>query len=100
MRDARRAVHKGPVLVGTIGDGLRSDSVPHGETTQIATRLAAAAQPGHILASERTLASADRGLHREQFSRIPTAWTATAPPLRGRGLFERVAAKAGLLVEI
>jgi class 3 adenylate cyclase len=50
----RAGVHTGPVTVGVIGRGLRSDYVSQGDTTNIAARLVGLAAPGTIAISSRT----------------------------------------------
>lgn len=50
----RAAAHTGPVTMGVIGHGLRSDYVSRGETTNVAARLVNMARGQQILASTRT----------------------------------------------
>jgi class 3 adenylate cyclase len=50
----RAGLHTGPVTMGVIGHGLRTDYVSRGETTNIATRLANMARGQQILVSQRT----------------------------------------------
>ena len=50
----RGGVHTGPVTMGVIGRGLRSDYVSRGETTNVAARLVNMARGQQILASTRT----------------------------------------------
>jgi class 3 adenylate cyclase len=50
----RAGLHTGPVTMGVIGRGLRSDYVSRGETTNMAARLVNMARGGHILVSTRT----------------------------------------------
>jgi class 3 adenylate cyclase len=91
----RIGVHTGPVVIGVIGNGLRTDYVPQGETTDVASRLIAAAQPGNILATASTLQHAEGSFFAVRLSG------------EGRGVYvvsgeaaERVDAEAGLLVEM
>lgn len=98
----RIGVHTGPVVVGIIGDGLRSDYVPQGETTTIAARLVAAARPGDVLASDRTLEHADGAFLARNFGEIPGDAAVDTPRafVVSAELRERVDAEAGLLVEM
>ncbi len=50
----RIGINSGPVVVGKIGDDLRMDYTAVGDTTNLAARLQAAAQPGAILISDHT----------------------------------------------
>jgi class 3 adenylate cyclase len=50
----RAGLHTGPVTMGVIGRGLRTDYVSRGETTNIATRLVNMARGQQILVSQRT----------------------------------------------
>jgi len=50
----RTGVHTGPVTMGVIGRGLRSDYVAQGETTSIAARLVSVAPADQILVSSPT----------------------------------------------
>src|SRR5262249_62380672 len=50
----RAGVHTGPVTMGVIGRGLRSDYVSRGETTNVAARLVNMARGQQILVSTRT----------------------------------------------
>jgi predicted ATPase/class 3 adenylate cyclase len=52
--DLRMGINGGDVVVGAIGDDLRMDYTAFGDTTILAARLEAAAQPGEILVSEET----------------------------------------------
>lgn len=48
----RMGVNTGPVVVGRIGDNLRMDYTAVGDTTNVAARLQALAEPGGICVSE------------------------------------------------
>jgi class 3 adenylate cyclase/tetratricopeptide (TPR) repeat protein len=50
----RMGINSGLVVVGTIGDDLRVDYTAFGDTTVLAARLQAAAEPGAILVSQQT----------------------------------------------
>src|SRR5262249_5522840 len=50
----RAGAHMGPVAMGVIGRGLRSDYVSRGETTNVAARLVNMARGQQILVSTRT----------------------------------------------
>src|SRR5438128_9952111 len=50
----RAGVHTGPVTIGVIGRGLRSDYVSRGDTTNVAARLVNMARGQQILVSTRT----------------------------------------------
>ena len=50
----RLGVNTGPVVVGRIGDDLRMDYTAIGDTTHLAARLQALAEPGNVLVSEST----------------------------------------------
>src|SRR5205814_106915 len=50
----RLGVNTGLVVVGRIGDNLRMDYTAQGDTTNLAARLQALAEPGTILASDAT----------------------------------------------
>ena len=47
----RIGINTGLVVVGKIGDDLRADYTAFGDTTVLAARLQAAAEPGEILLS-------------------------------------------------
>jgi len=49
---ARMGLNSGAVVVGKIGDNLRMDYTAVGDTTNLAARLLALAEPGQILVSE------------------------------------------------
>jgi class 3 adenylate cyclase/tetratricopeptide (TPR) repeat protein len=48
----RIGIHAGPVVVGKIGDDLRMDYTAVGDTTNLASRLQASAEPGAVLVSD------------------------------------------------
>jgi predicted ATPase/class 3 adenylate cyclase len=50
----RVGLNTGPVVVGRIGDDLRMDYTAVGNTTHVAARMQALAEPGQILMSEKT----------------------------------------------
>jgi class 3 adenylate cyclase/tetratricopeptide (TPR) repeat protein len=50
----RIGINTGPVVVGTIGDNLRTDYTAVGDTTNLAARLQQHAEPGTILISHAT----------------------------------------------
>src|SRR3989441_7317994 len=50
----RIGINTGPVVVGAIGRDLRMDYTAVGDTTNLAARLPALAQPGQIVVSART----------------------------------------------
>jgi class 3 adenylate cyclase/tetratricopeptide (TPR) repeat protein len=50
----RMGINTGPVVVGAIGHDLRMDYTAVGDTTNLAARLLAIAQPGQIVASQCT----------------------------------------------
>ena len=50
----RIGIDTGTVVVGKIGDDLRMDYTAAGDTTNLAARLQAAAEPGTVLVSENT----------------------------------------------
>jgi class 3 adenylate cyclase/DNA-binding winged helix-turn-helix (wHTH) protein/tetratricopeptide (TPR) repeat protein len=52
--DVRMGLHTGQVVVGTIGDDLRTDYTAVGDTTHTAARLHQAATSGQIIISEAT----------------------------------------------
>ena len=50
----RMGLNSGPVVVGSIGDDLRMDYTAIGDTTNLAARMEAMADPGRILLTENT----------------------------------------------
>ena len=51
----RVGIHTGPVVVGAMGSGARSETLALGDTTNIAARLEAAAAPDTVVISAATL---------------------------------------------
>lgn len=51
----RMGIHSGAVVVGTIGDKLRTDYTAIGDTTNVAARIQSVAEPGSILASAEVI---------------------------------------------
>jgi class 3 adenylate cyclase/tetratricopeptide (TPR) repeat protein len=86
----RIGINSGPVVVGTIGDDLRVDYTAFGDTTVLAARLQAAAEPGAVLLSQQTA-----GLVRGYFSLEEVAPVQvkerTVNPVRVTGLGPRTA---------
>jgi class 3 adenylate cyclase len=111
-RDVRRAhgvgflvrvgVHTGPVVVGVIGAGLRSDYVPQGETTSVAARLVSIAPAGEVLVSADTRESLNARFLLQEFGQVSA--DASAAPVRAwtvvGELRERVEADRESLAEV
>ena len=55
----RIGIHTGPVVVGVIGNGLRTDYTAGGNTTSVAARLLNFARPGQIVISAATRAATE-----------------------------------------
>ena len=97
----RIGLHTGPVVMGMIGDGLRSDYVPQGATTDMAALLIAAARPGEVLASQRTLEHADTVFVARSAGEIRRADGERVLTYAVMGeLEQRVDPEAGLFVEM
>ena len=56
----RIGLNSGHVIVGSIGDDLRMDYTAVGDTTNLASRMEGAAEPGTVLISENTYKLAQR----------------------------------------
>ena len=86
----RIGINSGLVVVGTIGDDLRVDYTAFGDTTVLAARLQAAAEPGAVLLSQQTA-----GLVRGYFALEEVAPVQvkerTVHPVRVTGLGTRTA---------
>jgi len=52
---ARVGIHTGPVVVGEMGGGAKSETLALGDTTNIAARIEAAADPNSVVISDATL---------------------------------------------
>jgi len=61
----RMGLNTGPVVVGRIGDDLRMDYTAVGDTTNLAARLQAMAEPGTILISEASRRAVEGYVHTE-----------------------------------
>src|SRR5690242_20704708 len=97
----RIGLHSGPVAIGVIGDGLRQDYVPQGETTDIAALLIAAARPGEVVATEHTLEDAGHVFVARSAGDIARAGGVRVRSYAVIGeRTESVDAEAGLLVEM
>jgi len=86
----RIGINSGLVVVGTIGDDLRVDYTAFGDTTVLAARLQAAAEPGAVLVSQRT-AGALRGYFRLEEVPPVRVKERTVRPLRVMGPGSRTA---------
>jgi class 3 adenylate cyclase/tetratricopeptide (TPR) repeat protein len=62
--DVRVGVNTGPVVVGTLGDSLRTDYTAIGDTVNLAARVQAEAAPGTIAFTEATLRAAGTAIDR------------------------------------
>jgi class 3 adenylate cyclase len=86
----RVGINSGLVVVGTIGDDLRVDYTAFGDTTVLAARLQAAAEPGAVLVSQQT-AELVRGYFQLEEAAPVQVKERTVRPLRVRGLGSRTA---------
>jgi class 3 adenylate cyclase len=66
----RLGLNTGPVVVGRIGDDLRSDYTAVGDTTNVAARMLSLAEPGTIVASENTYRLAQSYFTFESLGRV------------------------------
>ncbi|MGB5191648.1 MAG: adenylate/guanylate cyclase domain-containing protein, partial [Polyangiales bacterium] len=53
--EVRVGVHTGPVVVGEVGSGERSETLAVGATTNVAARIESEARPGTVVVSAATL---------------------------------------------
>jgi transcriptional regulator with PAS, ATPase and Fis domain/tetratricopeptide (TPR) repeat protein len=64
-------LNSGPVIVGKIGDDLRMDYTPVGDTTHLAARMEELAEPGTILAAQATHRLIEGYVRGESLGTIP-----------------------------
>jgi class 3 adenylate cyclase/tetratricopeptide (TPR) repeat protein len=76
----RIGINTGPVVVGRIGDDLRMDYTAVGDTTHLAARLQALAEPGGVLVSEATYRAVEGYVRAEALG--PVAIKGRAEPVR------------------
>jgi class 3 adenylate cyclase len=86
----RIGINSGLVVVGTIGDDLRVDYTAFGDTTVLAARLQAAAEPGAVLLSQRTAGLVRGYFQLEEVTPVQVK-ERTVYPLRVMGLGTRTA---------
>jgi len=86
----RIGINSGLVVVGTIGDDLRVDYTAFGDTTVLAARLQAAAEPGAVLISQHT-AELVRGYFQVEEVAPVQVKERTVYPVRVTGLGTRTA---------
>jgi class 3 adenylate cyclase/tetratricopeptide (TPR) repeat protein len=86
----RIGINSGLVVVGTIGDDLRMDYTAFGDTTVLAARLQAAAEPGTILLSQPTADLVQGYFQLEEVAPVKVK-ERTVYPLRVTGLGARTA---------
>jgi len=67
----RIGINTGPVVVGRIGDDLRMDYTAVGDTTHLAARLQALAEPGGVLVSESTYRAVEGHVRAEGLGLVP-----------------------------
>jgi len=83
----RIGINTGPVVVGAIGDDLRMDYTAFGDTTVLAARLQAAAQPGDVLVSGATAENIDGYFDLEEIQPVEVKErTVHAFRVAGRGM--------------
>jgi class 3 adenylate cyclase/tetratricopeptide (TPR) repeat protein len=86
----RIGINSGLVVVGTIGDDLRVDYTAFGDTTVLAARLQAAAEPGAVLVSQRTAKLVRSYFQLEEVAPVQVK-ERTVSPLRVTGPVTRAA---------
>jgi class 3 adenylate cyclase/tetratricopeptide (TPR) repeat protein len=86
----RIGINSGLVVVGTIGDDLRVDYTAFGDTTILAARLQAAAEPGAVLLSQQTAGLVRGYFALEEVTPVQVK-ERTVHPLRVTGLGTRTA---------
>jgi class 3 adenylate cyclase len=74
----RIGVHTGPVVVGVIGGGLRTDYTAVGKTTSVAARILNVAQPGQIAISATTRYATEGAFGFSDLGRVVVAGNAEA----------------------
>ena len=90
----RIGINTGPVVVGRIGDDLRMDYTAVGDTTHLAARLQALAEPGGVMVSEGTYRAVEGYVRANALG--PVAIKGRADPIRvfnvtgGRGRRSRL----------
>jgi class 3 adenylate cyclase/tetratricopeptide (TPR) repeat protein len=67
----RIGINTGPVVVGRIGDDLRMDYTAVGDTTHLAARLQALAEPGGVVVSEATCRAVEGYVRVEPLGLVP-----------------------------
>ncbi len=67
----RIGINTGPVVVGRIGDDLRMDYTAVGDTTHLAARLQALAEPGGVLVSEPTYRAVEGYVRADALGPVP-----------------------------
>ena len=91
-------VNTGPVVVGRIGDDLRMDYTAIGDTTHLAARLQALAEPGNVLVSESTYRAVQGYVRTEALG--PVAIKGRAEPVRVFNVTGRRAGRSRLEVRM
>ena len=94
----RLGVNTGPVVVGRIGDDLRMDYTAIGDTTHLAARLQALAEPGNVLVSESTYRAVQGYVRTEALG--PVAIKGRAEPVRVFNVTGRRARRSRLEVRM